>query len=76
MLEALAGRWEPSRWTTVDWVDLAGPLASEAVVVAVTRTLPGQPAQARGATGSAPVQGDTAVAGALAALEALGKLSP
>lgn len=76
VVEAMAERWKPSRWVTIQWVDLAGPLVSQAVVVAITRTPPGRPWDARWGVGAAPVQGDTAVAGALAALEALGKLSP
>lgn len=74
VVEAVAARREPAEWLQVHWVDLAGPLLSQAVVVALTRTERGRPREARWGLGVAPVQGNAAMAGALAALEALGKL--
>ncbi|NLG69185.1 MAG: hypothetical protein GX496_06400 [Firmicutes bacterium] len=75
VLEALAPRWEPFRWVSLQWVDLAGPQASQAVVVAVTSATWSRAREVRWSMGAALVQGNAAVAGALAALDALGKLS-
>lgn len=75
VVEALAAGSETHGWTTLDWVDLAGPVSSRVVVASVSRSVPGPPWRARSGVGAAPLRGDAAAAGALAALEALGKVS-
>jgi len=75
VLDALAHRWGPSRWVTLQWVDLAGPQATQAVVVALASATGDRPREVRWGMGAALVSGNAVVAGALAALDALGKLS-
>lgn len=74
VVAALAGQG-PAAGAAVAWVDLAGPVSSPVVVVGINWTLPGTRAEVRWGVGSAPMRGNAVLAGALAALEAMGKLS-
>ncbi|MBE3598736.1 MAG: hypothetical protein IMX02_08065 [Limnochordaceae bacterium] len=76
VVDALGGRLPGGGPAVLHWVDVAGPSSAPAVVVMVLQAPAGAPSRPRWASGSSPLSDNAALAGALAALEALAKLSP